>query len=128
MEQGGNEIRYGVEHHGLKNVGRVYWTANTPILYEQIVRRREGVIAHLGPIVVRTGHFTGRSPDDKLIVREKSSEDKIWWGPVNTPMNPAKFDTLYFRLLAYLQGPGAALMSFGHDPLLEVRRDIQLPI
>ncbi|MCJ7752639.1 MAG: phosphoenolpyruvate carboxykinase (ATP), partial [Armatimonadetes bacterium] len=54
-------------------MGRVYWTLNTPALYERIVRRREGLVAHLGPVVVRTGDHTGRSPNDKLIVREPSS-------------------------------------------------------
>ena len=122
MGQGENQARYGIEHHGIKNVGRIYWTANTPVLYEQIVRRREGLISHLGPVVVRTGHFTGRSPDDKLIVRETSSEDKIWWGRVNTPMDPAKFDTLYFRLLAYLQGKDIFVQdcSVGADPTYQI--------
>ena len=46
---------HGLEHHGFRNIGRVYWTLNTPALYEQIVRRREGLIAHMGPVVLRTG-------------------------------------------------------------------------
>ena len=98
------QSHYGLEHHGIKNVGTIYWNPPTPVLYEEIVRRREGVMAHLGPIVVRTGHHTGRSPNDKRIVREKTSEKKIWWSPVNVPMEPEKFEVLYFRMLAYLQG------------------------
>jgi phosphoenolpyruvate carboxykinase (ATP) len=97
-------VRYGIDQHGIGNVGRVFWTPSTPVLYEEIVRRREGLIAHLGPIVVRTGHYTGRSPDDKRIVREASSEKKIYWGSVNVPLEPAKFEMLHSRLLAYLQG------------------------
>jgi phosphoenolpyruvate carboxykinase (ATP) len=104
MAEANVKSHYGLEHHGLKNVGRVFWNSPTPVLYEEIVRRREGMIAHLGPVVVRTGHYTGRSPNDKRIVREKSSQDKIWWSPVNVPMEAEKFNTLYFRLLAYLQG------------------------
>jgi phosphoenolpyruvate carboxykinase (ATP) len=121
MEKG---THYSIKHHGIINVGRVYWTPSTPILYEQIVRRREGLISHQGPIVVRTGHFTGRSPNDKMIVREKSSEDKIWWGQVNNPMAPEKFDVLYFRLLAYLQGKDVYIQDCfaGADP------KYQLPI
>ncbi len=98
------EGRYGLERHGIKNVARIYWNATTPVLYEEIVRRREGLIAHRGPIVVRTGHYTGRSPNDKFIVRQAPSEDKIWWGSVNTAMKPEKFNHLFLRLLAYLQG------------------------
>jgi phosphoenolpyruvate carboxykinase (ATP) len=95
---------YGLEHHGIKNVARVHWNATTPVLYEEIVRRREGLVAHHGPILVRTGHYTGRSPNDKFIVRQAPSEGKIWWGAVNKVMEPETFRLLSLRLLAYLQG------------------------
>jgi len=95
---------YGLDRHGIANVGNVYWNLTTAPLYEEIVRRREGIIAHLGPLVVRTGHHTGRSPNDKFVVREPTSEDKIWWGKVNQPFDPDQFDRLYSRLRAYLQG------------------------
>ncbi len=95
---------YGLENHGIKNVNSVYWNLSTPALYEEAIRRREGRLAHLGPLVVRTGQHTGRAPNDKFIVHEPTSEDKVWWGKVNRPMEPANFETLYRRLLAYLQG------------------------
>jgi phosphoenolpyruvate carboxykinase (ATP) len=116
------QSHYGLEHHGIKNVGTVYWNPPTPVLYEEIVRRREGVMAHLGPIVVRTGHHTGRSPNDKRIVREKTSEKKIWWSPVNVPMDPEKFQVLYFRMLAYLQGKDVFVQDCyaGADPKYQV--------
>lgn len=96
--------QYGLENHGIENVNDVFWNLPTPRLYEEAIRRREGLIAHLGPIVVRTGHHTGRAPNDKFIVREPSTEDDIWWGDVNRPFDPDRFDNLYSRLLAYLQG------------------------
>ena len=96
--------RHGLEHHGIRNVGRVYWTPRTPTLYEQVIRRREGLLAHLGPIVVRGGHHMGRSPNDKFIVREPTSEHEIWWGPVNRPFTEEQYQALYHRLLAYVQG------------------------
>ena len=104
MPAAGDPGRYGLEHHGIRNIGSVFWNPSTPVLYEEVVRRREGFIAHLGPLVVRTGQHTGRSPNDKFIVREPSSQDKVWWGKVNRPFEPERFDGLYFRLLAYLQG------------------------
>lgn len=94
---------YGVENHGIVNAGTVYWNLSTPMLYEQIVRRREGVMAHLGPLVVRTGDHTGRSPNDKFIVKEPSTESTIWWGKVNRPFEEAKFDNLMRKVLAYIQ-------------------------
>ncbi len=89
---------------GLQNLGRVYWNLPTPALYEESIRRYEGMLSHLGPLVVRTGQHTGRLPKDKFLVREPSSENKIWWGKVNRPMDITKFEALRHRLLAYLQG------------------------
>ena len=99
-----SKIRKDLESYGFKNVSHIHWNLSTPALYEEIVRRREGMIVHLGPVVVRTGHYTGRSPDDKFIVKEPTSEKKIWWGDVNRPFDPRKFDLLLYRLQAYLQG------------------------
>ena len=95
---------YGLEHHGLRNLGTVYWNLTTGALYEEVVRRREGTIAHLGPLVVRTGHHTGRSPKDRFIVKEPSSESAIWWGKSNCPFDIEHFDDLFHRLQAYVQG------------------------
>ena len=96
--------RHGLEHHGFRNIGRVYWTLTTPALYEGLIRRGEGTVAHLGPVVVRTGDHTGRSPNDKFIVDEPSSSDHIWWGKVNKQFDQSHFSKLYNRLLAYIQG------------------------
>ena len=116
--------RHGLEHHGFKNIGSVYWTLTTPALYERIVRRREGMIAHLGPVVVRTGDHTGRSPNDKFIVHEPSSADHIWWGPVNRPFAEDHFNNLYHRLLAYIQGKEI----FVQDCHVSAHTAYQLPI
>ncbi len=102
--QGAAHSEYGLENHGIRNVNAVYWNLSTPQLYEEAIRRREGRLAHLGPLVVRTGQHTGRSPNDKFIVREPSSADKLWWGKVNRAMEPANFEMLQRRRLAYLQG------------------------
>ena len=104
MTVNSNTDYFGLESLGITNLGNVYRNLPTPALYEETVRRREGFIAHLGPVVVRTGHHTGRSPEDKFIVREKSSQEKIWWSKGNKAFEPARFDSLYNRLLAYLQG------------------------
>ena len=99
-----SKIRKDLDSYGIRNVSHIHWNLSTPALYEEIVKRREGMIAHLGPVVVRTGHYTGRSPDDKFIVREPSSEGKIWWGDVNRSFEQKQFDLLLYRLQAYLQG------------------------
>lgn len=89
---------------GFKNLGHVYRNLPTPALYSQIIRRREGLIAHEGPIVVRTGQYTGRSPNDKFIVRDRFNSKKVWWGKVNRPIEPEVYKALEARLRAYFQG------------------------
>ncbi len=95
---------YGLERHGLFNLGTVYWSLPAPALVEHAVRRGEGVLAHMGPLVVRTGQHTGRSPNDKFVVQEPSSADNIWWGEVNRPLSEEHFERLYTRMVAYFQG------------------------
>ena len=70
----------------LKNIREIFYNYGTPALYEQVIRRREGLFAHLGPLVVRTGYHTGRSPNDKFLAKESSSEKNIWWSKANNPM------------------------------------------
>jgi phosphoenolpyruvate carboxykinase (ATP) len=107
-----------LEQIGLRNLGNVYWNLASPALYEETVRRREGWISHLGPLLVRTGHHTGRSPNDKFIVREPTSEHKINWGKVNQPMDEARFAGLFSKLCAYFQGRDAFVQNLyaGADP------------
>jgi phosphoenolpyruvate carboxykinase (ATP) len=102
--QGTAHSSHGLEHHGIQNVNSVYWNLNTPLLYEEAIRRREARVAHLGPLVVRTGQYTGRAPKDKFVVQDSTSHDKVWWGSVNQPMSEERFDALKRRLLAYWQG------------------------
>jgi phosphoenolpyruvate carboxykinase (ATP) len=77
--------------------------SNLPVaeLYEDAIRHGEGLVAAEGPLVVRTGKHTGRSPQDKFIVDEPSSRGKIWWGAVNRPITEAHYDRLRARLVAY---------------------------
>ena len=94
---------YRLKNHGLTNLDKVFWNLPTPGLYEEAVRRREGLVTHLGPFAVRTGDYTGRSPNDRFIVREETSEDRIWWGEANREFEPERFDALFARLTAYFQ-------------------------
>ncbi|MDR5683761.1 MAG: phosphoenolpyruvate carboxykinase [Armatimonadota bacterium] len=74
--------------------GAVYWNLSSPELVEHAVRRREGALAEGGPLVTITAPHTGRSPNDKFVVREEQTESEIWWGEVNRPMAPAHFEAL----------------------------------
>jgi len=93
----------GLETVGILRSGDVHWNLSTPILTEISVTRREGQLAADGPLVARTGQHTGRSPNDKFVVREPSSEQHVHWGDVNRPLDAAAFDALHKDLVAYLQ-------------------------
>ena len=72
-------------------------------LVEHAIRNGEGVLAKDGPLVVATGAHTGRSANDKFIVRDAETEDTIWWGKTNKGMEPAHFAALkadFFAALA----------------------------
>ncbi|MEJ2608708.1 MAG: phosphoenolpyruvate carboxykinase [Candidatus Thiodiazotropha sp.] len=115
---------YGLENHGLYNLNDIYWNMPTPRLIEQAVFRREGQLSHLGPLVVRTGHHTGRSANDKFIVDEPSVKEDIWWGEINRPISEARFDSLHMRLASYLQNKDVYVQDCysGADP------DHRLPV
>src|ERR1700704_5297467 len=71
--------RVDLSTRGINPTGLVVWNPSTPVLYEHAIRRGEARIAEGGPLAVDTGKPTGRSPQDKFIVREPASEDRIWW-------------------------------------------------
>ncbi len=94
---------YGLKNHGLVNLGRVYWNLSTPALYEEGLFRREGHVSHMGPFVVNTGFHTARAANDKFVVREAESEDRVWWGQYNRPFSEEQFASVLNRLQAFLQ-------------------------
>jgi phosphoenolpyruvate carboxykinase (ATP) len=82
--------------------GSVLTNLSTAELYERAVAADEGTIAAGGPLVVRTGEHTGRSPKDKFVVREPWSEAKVWWGDVNHEISEEHYDRLRARLGEYV--------------------------
>ena len=122
VESGVVRSAHGLDRIGIRNTGNVYWNLTTGAIYEEVVGRHEGWIAHLGPLVVRTGHHTGRSPADKFVVREGELEDEIWWGENNRPFSPERFDALYGRMRAHVQGQDLYVQDcfVGADPRYRV--------
>ena len=87
----------------LDSLGRIRHANLSPAaLYEHAIRRGEGVIVEGGPLVVRTGKHTGRSPQDKYIVDEPAVHDKVWWGGFNQPISVARYDALRARIVEHL--------------------------
>ncbi len=115
---------YGLAQLGLSNLRKVYWNLPMEALYEEVIFRGEARLSHQGPLIADTGQHTGRAAADKAIVREGTSEDKVWWGPYNRPMAPDTFDALFARLQGYLQGRDLFVQDCygGADP------DYRLPV
>lgn len=109
---------FKLSNHGLINLDRVYWNLPTPALYEEAVFRGEGHIVNGGPLLVYTGKWTARAANDKYIVHEPTTEDKIWWGVYNRPFPQDKFYNLLYRLQAYLEGEELFVQDLyvGADP------------
>ena len=118
QDQGRQQDMRSLDAHGIRNVNTVWWNLTTPALYEHAIRRFSGLLAHRGPLVVRTGQYTGRSPNDRYIVREPTTQDLIWWGKVNREFDPDAYDKLRRRLTAYLQGKDLFVQDcyVGADP------------
>jgi len=94
--------RVGLGEHGLDPAGRVVWNPTTAELYTEALKRGHGALAHGGPLVVDTGQHTGRSPEDKFVVDEDGSRERIWWGEVNQRLAEASFDSLRGKVVEHL--------------------------
>ena len=92
-----------LEKYGIHNA-EVYYQLSPEELHEITLEKDQGVEASSGALAVNTGEFTGRSPKDRFIVKDEITENRIWWGDINLPFDPQKFDALYDRVTDYLSG------------------------
>jgi phosphoenolpyruvate carboxykinase (ATP) len=114
----GRESRNGLDIHGIRNPGTVFWNLTPTELVEHAVRRGEGILVEGGPFNAVTSPHTGRSPNDKFVVRDENSEADVWWGKVNQPISPEHYDALRADVLAHLEGQELYVrdMWAGADP------------
>lgn len=87
---------YGIDH------ANFHYQLSAEELHKITLEKGMGQESSLGAIAVNTGEFTGRSPKDRFIVKDTITEDKIWWGDINIPFEPAAFDKLYDKVINYL--------------------------
>jgi len=83
-----------LSRHGISASGEVHRNLGSAVLIEHAVRRGEGRLTSGGAFVGSTAPHTGRSPEDKHVVKEPTSQDKVWWGKVNAPMEADRFEVL----------------------------------
>ena len=94
---------FGAGTFGLKDLRRISYNLEAPRLVEETIRRGEAAIAKGGALCAETGAHTGRSPNDKYIVRDVLTDQTVWWDN-NNAMTPRAFDTLYADMLAHAKG------------------------
>ena len=82
---------------------KTHWNLTPPLLYEEVIKHQEAMMAEFGPLVIYTGKCTGRSPKDKFFVEESSSQDHIWWNKEVKSFSIDKFEKLKARVLEYYQ-------------------------
>ena len=114
------DVRENVDlsEHGLTPRGRVFTNPTTALLYIHTILKGDGTLAEGGPLAVDTGHHTGRSPNDKFVVREVGSEDRIWWSKVNQDLEPEHFEGLRTKVVSHLEGQDLYVVDAfaGADP------------
>ncbi|MFC0284500.1 phosphoenolpyruvate carboxykinase [Camelimonas abortus] len=113
---------YDAGSTGFRNLKRVYWNLEAPLLYEEALARGEAKLVRGGSIVAETGVHTGRSPKDKFIVRDANTENTVWWDN-NGAITPAQFDTLFADFIAHAEGKDLFVQDLygGADPAHRVR-------
>ena len=93
--------RIGLDRLGIDNLDNIYYNFSSKELVTDIVANGEGIIGMRGAAMVDTGIYTGRSPKDKYIVDESSSNKKVWWGDVNQKISEEIFDILFKQVIDF---------------------------
>ena len=88
---------------GIAGDGVAFRNLSIPQLVQEALERGEGTLSETGALVVKTGKYTGRSPNDKFIVDSPMVHDEIAWGKINVPIEKAKYEAIKAKVLAYLQ-------------------------
>src|SRR5699024_2612855 len=84
------------------NDNSVHYQLTPKELQRLTIENNQGKETADGVLAVETGEFTGRSPKDRIIVKDAITKDEVWWGDINIPFAPDKFDALYDKVVAYL--------------------------
>ncbi|MEM8847260.1 MAG: phosphoenolpyruvate carboxykinase (ATP) [Bacteroidota bacterium] len=90
-----------LKDYGIHN-DRIHYQLSPDDLHSITIEKEMGKQASSGALAVNTGEFTGRSPMDRFIVKDEITEDKIWWGDINIPLDAENFDKLYNKVVDYL--------------------------
>ena len=122
-ETGLRNAAHGVEKFGLKDLAAVHWNAPDTVLVEHAVANGEGHLVHGGAFCAETGVHTGRSPKDKFVVVDDSTDKTVWWEK-NGRLPADKFQLLFDDFIAHAKGKTLYAQDLygGADPNTGSRR------
>lgn len=86
---------------GIKNA-KIYYQLTPDQLHQITIQKGQGVQSSSGALVVNTGKFTGRAPNDRFIVMDNVTSEDVWWGNINQAFDADKFDALQQKVVNYL--------------------------
>ena len=89
--------------YGLKDT-QAHWNLSLEKLQAITIEKGMGKETSNGTLAINTGKFTGRSPQDRFIVKDDYTKDKVWWGKTNKAISPENFDKLQAEIVKYLSG------------------------
>jgi phosphoenolpyruvate carboxykinase (ATP) len=92
-----------LQQWGINN-SKIHYQLDPKVLQQYSVTSYGATETDDGTLAVNTGEFTGRSPQDRFIVKDTITADKVWWGKVNIPFEPVAFDALLDQVTSYLDG------------------------
>jgi phosphoenolpyruvate carboxykinase (ATP) len=86
------------------NPSKIYRNLSVEKLVEISVEKNEGMVTSTGSLSVKTGKYTGRSPDDRFIVFDDLTHDKVHWGKVNKQLPTETFEKLSQKMKKFVGG------------------------
>ena len=90
--------------HNISEIKSAYWNLKPNQLIEDTLRRNQGTLSQNGTLTIKTGRFTGRSPQDRFIVKDHVTENVVDWNDINQPFDSTKFDGLFEKVTNYYKG------------------------
>ncbi|MBU3183324.1 phosphoenolpyruvate carboxykinase (ATP) [Clostridium estertheticum] len=117
-------MKLDLNYLNIKNYKNLYRNVSIPKLIEFAVKREEGVLSDKGALVVNTGKYTGRSPNDRFIVKDNITKDTVNWGKGNLAIDEHVFDEIYNDVLSYLNQKDL----FMFDGFIGALKEYTLPI
>src|SRR6202046_3226647 len=122
IETGAHNVGCGADRFGFRDLAGIHWNLGAPQLYEHALQRNEARIAAHGALVADTGAHTGRSPKDKVVVRDANTEGTVWWDN-NNAMSVEKFQLLFDDFIAHAKGKTLFAQDLygGADPRYRIK-------